>query len=160
MAAIPQILKDIPPEKFRELIEELLGGPLQHQSSSIGCEVIDDPSDEQRKQPHIELSHGRIMIPHHRAELHFRTGWHDASELRGDDDANVRLMYMGTATDSRFLSQGEEKTCKDRWTELLETAEPADAVSPAWPEVKEAIKIGWRIYGFGKLIEWIREFND
>ena len=96
MQDIPQILIDVPPEKFRELLELLLGGPLQHQSSSIGHEVIDSPTDEHKAQPHVTLAGGKIMLRNERSELLFRTAWHSSRQLRRDDDLDMtRIMYMG-----------------------------------------------------------------
>ena len=70
---IPQILRDIPPEKFRELIETLLGGPLQHQTSGSRREVVANPTEDQLRLPHAELMGNKIMLFHGREKLVFET---------------------------------------------------------------------------------------
>ena len=154
MQDIPQVLVDIPPEKFRELIEALLGGPLQEQSSSIRREVIDSPTDEHKAQPHIELADGKIMLFRHCAELQFRTAWHPTDELRRHHDLSmVRMMYMGAATDSRFLHEGSEVKCMDKWSELRSSTQCKGTTAPTWTAPRNWVKLGWKIIAIRKLIE-------
>ena len=153
MADIPQVLREIPPEKFRELIDTLLGAPLQHQSSSLRREILDDSSHEQREQPHTKLAGGRIATHRHRSEIYFRTKWQELTGLRPGLDSEVRMMYLGAATDSRYRSDGEIRQCKDAWAHLLQTGQTA--TFGEWFK-KKATRIGIS-FGIKELIEWIWE---
>ena len=115
---IPQILRDIPPERFRELVEAILGAPLKRVSSGSRYEVIEKPTDEQRRQENVELAGGKIMLLHRRERLHFETDWTPRGEVSKFALSDAQMAYLGAVADSRFLSSGKEVLSADRWKEL------------------------------------------
>ena len=131
--AIPQILREIPPKKFRELIETLLGGPLQQQTAGSRRRTIEDPTEEQRRT----LSDGGIMLPDQRCEkLLFETDWLPADRVSEFARSIAQVAYLGAMSDSRFQrNDGTEESCADAWEELLRSA-PGDPVEP-WSERSE-----------------------
>ena len=130
---IPQILRDIPPEKFRALIEALLGGPLQHQTSGSRREVVENPTEDQLRLPHAELMGNKIMLFHRREKLVFETDWLPSDSVSDFARSIAQTTYLGAMSSSRFLlKDGTEVACADRWAEMLEPG-PVEPASP-WPE--------------------------
>ena len=66
-SVVPEIARKVSPEECRELIEFVLGGPLKKGTVGISHETVDNPTEEQKKQEHVPLSDGRIMLLHSRA---------------------------------------------------------------------------------------------
>lgn len=134
---IPQVLREIPPEKFRELIETLLGAPLQHQSSGSRREVVENPTEEQLRLPHDNLMGGKIML-RHRRELLFETDW---LPLGSEFALSVaRVTYLGAMSGSRFkMGDGTEVECSDRWAEIVGRPGQTTPESP-WPEKSRAVR--------------------
>ena len=114
---IPRVLREIPPEKFRELIEALLGGPLQHQTSGSRREVVENPSDDQRRLPNDALTSNRILLRHCHESLLFETDWRPLDDVRESAISAVQATYVGAAMESRFMSAGTEDACAGRWAE-------------------------------------------
>ena len=136
---IPQILRELPPQKFRELIETLLGGPLKRQSSGSRKEVVENPTDEQLRLPHSRLMGNKIMIHHRQQELHFETDWLLPGEVSDFANSVAQVTYLGAMADGRFqMEDGTEVPCADRWAEIV--AEEEGAPASPWPEGSEAVR--------------------
>lgn len=157
MAEIPQIMRDVPPEKFRELIDAVLGGPLQFSSLSIKNEIIDEPTDDDRMHPHTELPDGKIITNRSRSALRLNTDWHARTELSFEDKDHVRLMYVLATVNGRFKSRGVSVTGKERWSELVSSGNANKGIEITGSSVVKKVKM----YGFKmavlKAIEWFTE---
>ena len=130
---IPEIARKVSPEECRELIEFLLGGPLKNWKAGVGREVVDKPTEDQRKQDHVELSRGRILLLHNRAELHFETDWHPRGDKRLTAGYEVRATYLGAMADGSMMHGGATVECHKRWQELLKGAgSPVADASPGF----------------------------
>lgn len=126
---IPKIARNVTPEECRELLEFLLGGPVQKWSVGIGRETVDNPTADQRKQDHVPLSRGRIMLLHSRAKLNFETDWHPRGDRRLSAPDEVRAVYLGAMSDGKIMHGGSPVDCHQRWQEMLKgTGTPA--ISP------------------------------
>ena len=131
---IPQILRDIPPEKFRELIETLMGAPLETQNFGSRREVIENPTDEQKQEPHNALAGDKIMTRRRREHLRFGTDWLPQEKVTGFAFSTAQITYLGAMAESRFrMKDSSEVACSDRWTEMLESESPgSDWRWPSW----------------------------
>lgn len=128
---IPQILREIPPKKFRELIETLLGGPLKRQSSGSRKEVVENPTEEQLRLPHSRLIGDKIMIHHRQQELHFETDWLSPDDVSDFANSVAQVTYLCAMADGRFqMGDGTEEVCADRWAEIVAGESPAADESP------------------------------
>ena len=125
---VPEIARKISPKECRELLEFLLQGPLKDWEASVGREVVDNPTPEQRKQKHVPLSGRSIMLPHSRAQLHFETDWHPLGRLSAAD--KTRAVYLGAVSESTILDGGSPVDCQQRWDEILQGA-GTPATSPS-----------------------------
>ncbi len=155
---IPQILREVPPEKFRELIEALLGLPMAGSSSGGRNEILDNPTEEERNDNrNIVLGNGRVMTPRQERRLRFSTGWLGREQRSGarSNVGMVTAMYLGAASNSRFKSKGEEKLCKEEWSRMATLAEPLEVPEmDVTEEVKKGLSTGWLIYKVSELIQW------
>lgn len=115
---IPQILREIPPKKFRELIDTLLGGPLQHQTSGSRKEVVENPTEEQLRLPNSELMGGKIMLHHRREKLLFETDWLPPGSVSKFARSVAQVTYLGAASDSWFKHGDGKISCAERWRQL------------------------------------------
>ena len=137
---IPRILREIPPEKLRELIETLLGAPLQHQSSGTRREVVENPTEDQFQQPHDKLMGGKIMLRHRREKILFETGWLPPGSVSEFARSVAQVTYLGAVSGSRFKRRdGTEDRCSDEWAKLLEEEE-GDAPASPRPEGSGAVR--------------------
>ncbi len=112
---IPEITRKISPEDCRDLLEFLLGGPLKKWTVGISHETIDNPTEDQRKQDHVPLSHGRIMLLHSRGRLNFETDWHPRGDRSLSAPDEVRAVYLGAMADGKVRYQGATISCNQRW---------------------------------------------
>ena len=158
---IPQILREIPPEKFRALIEALLGAPLHSQSAGSRHEVIENPTDEQRQQEHVELAGDRIMLSHRREKLHFETDWTPADSISDFALSAAQITYLGAASRSRFRSGGTEVSCAERWKEIIGSGSGEAAKKPKWPQwTGEGLAVGRKAVAFvGEIVKFVRLFD-
>ena len=106
---------------FRELIETLLGAPLQHQTSGSRRQIVENPTEEQRRQEQVvELVGNRIALPQTREKLLFETDWvphgGGVSEFAR---STAQMMYLGAASNSRVRDGEGEAACVDKWRELV-----------------------------------------
>ena len=152
-SGVPEIVRKISPEELRELLEFLLGGPLQKSEVSISHEVVDEPTEEQKGKPHAQLSGGRIMLFHSRGEVRFETAWHPRGELLPPDE--LRGLYLGAVSEGRILRNGSEVQCRDRLREVLEAGKPS-VVKRILESTRAYRKVGIE----AGVREAIREFCD
>ena len=137
---MPEIARKITPGQCRELLEFLLGGPLKRGKVTFSREVVDHPTDEQRKQDHVPLSGGRIMLSRSRAELHFETDWQPHGRLSAYE---ARVVYMGAISDGKILRDGSPADCRQRWSEILDGAgTPVTAASDGLKRVATVAGVG------------------
>lgn len=139
---IPQILRDITPAQCRELVETLMGAPLQHQTSGTRRRVVENPTEKQRQQEHtVELAGGKIALPQRREKLLFETDWLPLDGVSESARSIAQVTYLGAMSSSRFqMSNGTEVLCADKWAEMVgpQRGEPANP----WPEKpKEALEV-------------------
>ena len=158
---IPQVLREIPPEKFRALIEALLGAPLHSQSAGSRHEVIENPSEEQRRQEHVQLAGNKIMLSHRREKLHFETDWISADGRSDFALSAAQIMYLGAASGSRFQSDGTEVSCADRWKEIIGSGSDETATKPQWPQwTGEGLAVVRKVVAVvGECVKFVRLFD-
>ena len=127
---IPRILREISPEKFRELIETLLGAPLQNQSWGMSRETVENPTEEQLQLPHDRLSRG-ILLRHLRGKLLFETDWLPPGSISEFARSVAQVTYLGAMSGSRFQkADGTEVECSDEWARLMEDEEAGAPTGP------------------------------
>ena len=153
---IPRILRDIPPGKFRELIETLLGGPLQHYSLGQRNEVVENPTAEQLQQDHIPLPGNRIMILHRRRKALFETDWLPPASFSAFSDSLTPVVYLGAALGGSYLSGGTVVVCSVKWKEITERDRPVEANgdTPVEANGDTPVEVEYRA-GRGGLVERI-----
>ena len=158
---IPQILREIPPEKLRALIEALLGAPLHSQSAGSRHEVIENPTDEQRRQEHVGLAGNRIMLPHRREKLHFETDWTPADSVSDFALSAAQITYLGAVSESRFLSDGTEVSCTDRWKEIIGSDSGETAKKLKWPKwTGEGLEVARKVVAVaGEIVKFVRQLD-
>ena len=140
---IPEIARRVSPEDCRDLLEFLLGGPLKKWAVGVSHETINNPTEDQRKQDHVPLSHGRIMLLHSRGRLNFETDWHPRGDKRLSTPDAVRAVYLGAMSDGKIMHRSSSVDCRRRWEEMLKgtgtpaispPTTPATSPSTGWAE--------------------------
>ena len=121
-SVVPEIARKVSPEECRQLIEFVLGGPLKKGTVGISHEIVDNPTEDQRKQEHVPLSDGRIMLLHSQGTLHFETDWHPRGDNRLSAPDELRTVYLGAVAAGLMRHGGSTVECRHRWQEMVEGA--------------------------------------
>ena len=160
--SVPEIARRVSPEECRQLIEFLLGGPLKKGSVGISHETVDSPTEDQKKQEHVPLSHGRIMLLHSRGELHFETDWHQRGDrsLSGLDE--LRAVYLGAVASGRIRHHGSSVECRHRWQEIVKGAgAPVAGEAPKLGRTVSRVAVEAVVRGvINKIVENLDKLKD
>lgn len=145
--AIPDVLRRVPPEDFREIIEVLLGGPAKNGSLGSEVQVIDEPTEEQKQQPHTKLPKGKIALPFVKDRFKVETDWLSRDAR---DRTSHAMLYLGAAMDSKMLDDGKPVDCRERWHQAIkESRSLADKLIPMRKVATRAVFVArelWRWY--------------
>lgn len=142
-----------------------MGAPLQYQSHGSRREVIENPTEEQRQQEHVELMGNRIALSRRREHLRFETDWRPLGAVSQFARSAAQVTYLGAVSSSRFRKKdGTEVACAERWRELVESdlgeVEGGSSGLPKWPELsKTAVEAGIKAVVKG-VIEFVMKQLD
>ena len=110
---IPDILREVPPEKFRQIVETLMGVPYR-----TGHLSWESQFDEEVRRP---TGNGKV-------DLLFSTDWQpwgDLQERRDSGSHELYMLYVGTANDTKVLRDGKRVPTRELWKAALARATPA-----------------------------------
>lgn len=102
---IPDILREVPPEKFRQVVDALMGQEYRTTHLSEEAQI-----DEELRRP----------TGNRKVELLFTTGWVPDDQLRrGGAPVPLHVLYVGSANNSKIRQDGRSVPARQLWEDVL-----------------------------------------